>query len=47
MHIDNKNKDTRSGKRSVLSLHYNESNSFLFANARKIYQLNSRNDYEI
>ena len=26
---------TQSGKRFVLSLHYNESNSFLFVNARK------------
>ena len=27
----------QSGKRFVLSLHYNRSNSFLFGNARKIY----------
>ena len=26
---------TQSGKRFLLSLHYNESNSFLFVNARK------------
>ena len=30
---------TQSRKRFVLGLHYNESNSFLFANAAKIYQL--------
>ena len=29
---------TQSGKRFVLSLHYNGSNSLLFANATKIYQ---------
>ena len=29
---------TQSGKRFVLSLHYNGSNSFLFVNAIKIYQ---------
>ena len=29
---------TESGKRFVLSLHYNGSNSFLFVNAVKIYQ---------
>ena len=29
---------TESGKRFVLSLHYNGSNSFLFFNATKIYQ---------
>ena len=28
---------TESGKRFVLSLHYNGSNSFLFANATKMY----------
>ena len=28
---------TQSGKRFVLRLHYNRSNSFLFANATKIY----------
>ena len=30
---------TQSGKRFVLSLHYNGSNSFFFVNATKIYQL--------
>ena len=29
---------TQSGKRFVLSLHYNESKSFLFGNATKVYQ---------
>ena len=29
---------TQSGKRFVLSLHYNGNNSFLFVNATKIYQ---------
>ena len=28
---------TQSGKRFVLSLHYNENNSFLFVNAGKVY----------
>ena len=32
---------TQSGKRVVLRLHYNQSNSFLFANATKIYQFKS------
>ena len=31
------NNFTQSGKRFVLSLQYNESNSFLFLNATKIY----------
>ena len=31
-------KYSESGKRFVLSLHYNESNSFLFVNATKICQ---------
>ena len=30
-------------KRFVLSLHYNRSNSFLFANATKIYQFKAKN----
>ena len=52
MHIDNKNKDililgfTQSGKRFVLRLRYNGSNSFLFVNATKIYQFKA-NDSEI
>ena len=29
---------TQPGKRFMLSLHYNESNSFLFVNAIKLYQ---------
>ena len=33
---------TQSGKRFVLSLHYNESNSFLFVNTTKIYQLKAK-----
>ena len=37
---------TQSGKRFVLSLHYNGSNSFLFVNATKIYQFKT-NNYEI
>ena len=37
---------TQSGKRFVLSLHYNGSNSFLFVNATKIYQFNVK-DSEI
>ena len=34
---------TQSGKRSVLSLHYNGSNSFLFVNATKVYQFKAKN----
>ena len=34
---------TQSGKRFVLSLHYNGNNSFLFVNATKIYQFNAKN----
>ena len=34
---------TQSGKRFVLSLHYNGSNSFLFVNATKVYQLKAKN----
>ena len=37
---------TQSGKRFVLSLHYNESNSFLFVNATKVYQCKAK-DSEI
>ena len=37
---------TQSGKRFVFSLHYNGSNSFLFGNATKIYQLKAK-DSEI
>ena len=37
---------TQSGKRFVLSLHYNGSSSFLFVNATKIYQFKAR-DFEI
>ena len=37
---------TQSGKRFVLSLHYNGNNSFLFVNATKIYQFKA-NDSEI
>ena len=37
---------TQSGKRFVLSLHYNGSNSFLFVNATKIYRFKA-NDSEI
>ena len=33
---------TQSGKRFKFSLHYNESNSFLFVNATKIYQFKSK-----
>ena len=33
---------TQSGKRFVLSLHYNESNSFLFVNATKVYQFKAK-----
>ena len=33
---------TESGKRFVLSLHYNGSNSFLFVNATKIYQFKAK-----
>ena len=32
----------QSGKRFVLSLHYNGSNSFLFVNATKVYQLKAK-----
>ena len=42
---------TQSGKRFVLSLHYNRSNSFLFANATKVYQFIAKTseikDYEL
>ena len=34
---------TQSGKRFVLSLHYNGSNSFLFVNATKVYQFEAKN----
>ena len=34
---------TQSGKRFVLSLHYNGSNSFLFVNATKVYQFKEKN----
>ena len=37
---------TKSGKRFVLSLHYYESNSFLFVNAAKMYQFQAK-DSEI
>ena len=37
---------TQSGKRFVLSLHYNGSNSFLFSNATKVYQFKTK-DSEI
>ena len=37
---------TQSGKRFVLSLHYNGSNSFLFFNATKVYQFKTK-DSEI
>ena len=37
---------TQSGKRFVLSLHYNGSNSFLFVNATKVYQFKAK-DSEI
>ena len=33
---------TQSGKRFVLSLHYNGSNSFLFVNAAQIYQFKAK-----
>ena len=33
---------TQSGKRFVLSLHYNGSNSFLLANATKVYQFKAK-----
>ena len=34
---------TQSGKRFVLRLHYNGSNSFLFVNATKVYQFKAKN----
>ena len=37
---------TQSGKRFVLSLHYDRSNSFLFVNATKVYQFKAK-DSEI
>ena len=37
---------TQPNKRFVLSLHYNESNSFLFVNAAKIYQFTAKNSEE-
>ena len=33
---------TQSGRRFVLSLHYNGSNSFLFVNATKVYQFKAQ-----
>ena len=33
---------TQSGKRFILSLHYNGSNSILFVNATKIYQFKAK-----
>ena len=33
----------QSGKRFVLSLHYNGSNSFLFGNATTVYQFKAKN----
>ena len=33
---------TRSGKRFVLSLHYNEGNNFLFVNTTKVYQFKAK-----
>ena len=33
---------TQSGKKIVLSLHYNRSNSFLYVNAVKIYQFKAK-----
>ena len=33
----------QSGKRFVLSLHYNKSNSFLFVNVTKVYQFKAEN----
>ena len=34
---------TQSGKRFLLGLHYNGSNSFLFDNATKVYQFKAKN----
>ena len=34
---------TQSGKRFVLSLHYNGSNSFLYVNATEMYQFKAKN----
>ena len=34
---------TQSGKRFVLSLHYDGSNSFLFVNATKVHHLKAKN----
>ena len=34
---------TQPNKKFVLSLHYNESNSFLFVNATKMYQFKAKN----
>ena len=33
---------TQSGKRFILSLHYNGSNSFLFVNATEVYQFKAK-----
>ena len=42
---------TQSGKKFVLSLHYNGRNSFLFVNATKVYQFKAKyseiNDYAL
>ena len=37
----------QSRKRFVLSLHYNESNSFLFVNATNVYQFKAKKNSEI
>ena len=34
---------SRSNRKCYLSLHYNESNSFLFVNASEIYQFKAKN----
>ena len=34
---------TQSGKRFVISLHYNGRNSFLFVNATKVFQFKAKN----
>ena len=34
---------TQSGNRFVLSIYHNESNSFLFVNATKVYQFKEKN----
>ena len=37
---------TKSGKKNVLSLHYNGNNSFLFVSATKVYQFKAKHSQQ-